>query len=109
MSYKSTALSGANVKSLATGVIRATMQAGDYVIGDVSVTGSDMINFREFFRVNGAVFSLPDICKVSLTNLSVPVLVGTPTPDPIPTTSPFLVTMTDTNTGEIWTGTLAKQ
>lgn len=80
-----------NVKPMAGGVAIAQLKSGDYVYGDVSSTGSDLINFTHFYRADGTLFELGTPCKVTVTNL---VMVneaepGTPpVPDPTPTPTP---------------------
>jgi len=61
-----------------------TMQMGDYAYGDLSITGSDLINFDHFYRVGGIRVELNKPCKANATNMS-KVTEDEPTTDPPPT------------------------
>lgn len=49
----------------------ATLPIGGWVIGDLSPTGSDIINILDWYRPTGEKMSLSVSCKVSVTNLAV--------------------------------------
>ena len=73
----------ANVKPMDGSPQIATMQAGEYVFGELSVAQTDLINFDHYYRANDQRVDLSKPCKVSVANMTV--TEGTePGPDPEP-------------------------
>lgn len=71
------------------------MQIGDYAFGDVSSTGSDLINFDHFYRAGGQRIELGKPCKATASNMSITNETETTTPPPVvdpvpPTGDPHL-------------------
>lgn len=80
-----------NVKPMAGGAEIARMSPGDYVFGDLSTTGSDIIGFSHFYRAGGEKFLLGVPCKVTVANMiktNETEPGGGPDPDPDPTPDP---------------------
>lgn len=72
----------ANIKELATGVIKHKATAGEYVYGDLSSAGTDLIGFTHYYNTAGGRVELGAVCKVSIgANLTV-------TPEAEPTEPP---------------------
>lgn len=124
MNTKGTAKFGTstNIKPLAGGEAIGLLNGGEYVYGDKSSTGSDIINFTHYYRVNGSKVELGGVkCKVSVVNLFISTETepggATPPPEPDPTPDPnpepsndtFTATVHDDQTGETWSGVLTKQ
>lgn len=81
--YKSTAKAPANIKNQTTGVLVYELQFGEYVIGELSTAKTDLINFTKCYRADGTVKELGVVCKVSLTNMTTPVVFVPPIEPPI--------------------------
>ena len=105
-----------NVKRIDNGVIvaqlkwDAALSKGDQIEGDLSPTGSDIINAMSLTRADGSVFPFPAKCKAVVNNLIVEAIQTDPEPPPPPpSTGTFTVTqtitVTDDETGETWAGT----
>lgn len=72
-------------------ILPLTMQLEDWVYGDISVTGSDIMNFTYFFRKDGTQVSLPKPCKASAANMLIdPNAVENPEPPVDPTVPPVI-------------------
>lgn len=113
---KGTARSFTNLKYMdGVGLTGLGLQAGDWVLGDRSSTGSDIINITDgIHRKDGVTIDRPPLnkpCKASTGNLDVTDLPVSPPPPPPPPpgTTTYTVTLVDDQTGETWSGTLTKQ
>lgn len=81
-----------NIKPMEGGGAIASLSGGQYVYGDLSPTGSDIINFTHYYKVDGTkvllLYGVPPIlkqCKVTVANLileDVPEPTTDPEPDP---------------------------
>jgi hypothetical protein len=76
-----------NVKSGST--IVAQMMAGDWVFGDLSTTGSDLIGFDHFYRANSSRFNVPAGSKVTVANMTITQENET-TPEPQPEVEEYI-------------------
>jgi len=85
---KATAKSGTtnNIKPMAGGGAIATLTGGQYVFGDLSTQGTDIINFDHYYTASGVRIELGRPCKVYIgTNLILTNETETTTPpDPEP-------------------------
>lgn len=83
---KGIARSATNIKSM-TGVpsgVIASLPIGGWVIGDLSPSGTDLINITEWYRLTGEVTPLAVPCKASIANLTVVDYVDTDTEPDLP-------------------------
>jgi len=70
-----------------------TLLAGEWVYGNLSATGSDIIGFTHYYNADGVKIELDEPYKVSVTNLIKsnevePTGTPAPTPEPEPTPTP---------------------
>lgn len=101
---KATAKEGtiSNIKPMAGGGAIATLTGGQYVFGDLSSQGTDIINFSHYYTATGVKVELGKPCKVYIgtnliiTNETEPTTPPDPNPDPDPTpTFPEYFILTD--------------
>jgi len=83
----------ANIKAMDGSIIpTTTMQPGDYVFGDWSVTKSDIINFTHFYRADGTLVPLIEgklfKVSVSFSNMTITNETEQQTPPPSPAPDP---------------------
>ncbi len=85
-----------NIKPMAGGAAIMGLQPGDWAFGDLSTTGSDLINFDHFYRANGARVELDQMCKATAANLTITNESEgtTPPPDPTPDPTPDPIVLT---------------
>jgi hypothetical protein len=63
-------LTVSNIKPMSGGAAITTLTAGQYVFGDLSTQGTDIINFSHFYTASGVRIELGKPCKVYIgTNL----------------------------------------
>lgn len=101
---KGTAKSGtvSNIKPMQGGGAIASLSNGQYVFGDLSAVGTDIINFSHYYREDGTKVLLPVPCKVTTANLILEDVEENtdPIPDPEPEPTNKLVPLTVTIEGE---------
>jgi len=90
--YKATAKVPTNIK-ISSGVIVASLPAGGIVYGELSASRTDLVNFDHFYKPGMIRVNLENPpCKISLSNMTIPVVeadpgvivVPPPTPPPTP-------------------------
>lgn len=88
-----------NIKPMAGGGAIATLYGGQYVYGDLSSAGTDLIDFVHYYKADGTRVSLGQLCKVTVGNLVLTdenepnMPIPDPEPEPEPTPSEFTVTV----------------
>lgn len=87
---KGTAKQGtvSNIKPMEGGVAIASLPGGQYVYGDLSPTGSDIINFTHYYKADGTKVELSKPCKVFIGNNLIVTNENEPTTDPETPTDP---------------------
>lgn len=83
--YKGTARLLTNIKPMDGSPTVAQLQPSWYVYGEKSTTGSDLVNIMAYYKGNeSAKVVLSKLCKTSITNLTLTVVVIPPPVDPQP-------------------------
>lgn len=101
-----------NIKSM-TGVppgAIASLPVDGYVLGNMSPSGTDLIDIVKWFRPSGQEIPLDVPCKASIANLTVTDFVDPVEPPPPPPDGEqvFDVTLHDSVTGKTYSGTLTE-
>jgi len=83
--HKGIARVPANIKPMAGGNTIATVPVDGWVFGNLSPTGSDLIDVTDWYRPSGQKMPLVVPCKVSIANLTVkPYMEPPPVDEPPP-------------------------
>jgi len=83
-----------NIKNMSNGNVLATLPVNGWVLGDYSVTKSDLINITAYYRPSGEKVTLPFPCKATASGLTITPYTDTttpPTPEPLPTGEPVQI------------------
>jgi len=87
MKAKAKDLTVSNIKPMAGGAAIATLTAGQYVFGDLSSQGTDIINFSHYYTADGVKVELGKPCKVFISTNLIVTNENETTPPPDPDTS----------------------
>jgi len=77
-----------NIKPMDGSPQLGVLTGGQYVYGDLSLTGTDIINFEHYYKADGTKVPLGKKCKVFIGNNLVVTNEVEPTPDPTPDPTP---------------------